>query len=55
MLSLITEDQLKTNCAVFFPDGKKNKKKTHILTGKRVPRTPLVLDLLEDLTTRICS
>lgn len=24
------------------------------LTGHRAPRTPLVLDLLEDLTTRIC-
>ena len=35
-----------------FLAGKK-KIITHILTGKRVPRTLFVLDLLEDLT-RIC-
>lgn len=52
MLSVITKDQFKTNCAVCFP-GWEKKIITHILTGKRVPRTLFGLDLLEDLT-RIC-
>ena len=54
MLSVITKDQLKTNCAVCFP-GWEKKIITHILTGKGVPGTLLVLDLLEDLTRISCS
>lgn len=43
--------QDKLCCFVFCLERKKI---THVLTGSWAPSSPLVLDLLEDLTTRIC-
>ena len=52
-LSLIREISSRQTVQFSFWAGGK-KKIPYVLTGRRVLRTPLVRDLLEDLTTRIC-